>query len=154
MRQKSVEWYTPAWIFEQLGIEFDLDPASPCDVITTVPASTKFTRAEDGLTQDWFGRVWLNPPYGRETSVWMNKFISHRNGIALVFCRTDTKWFQSALRHSDAALFFSGRIQFIPGYENSHKKSRCGAASAFFAFGIECVSALHNLQDKGYLICR
>ena len=26
---KSVDWYTPAWIFERIGLQFDLDPCQP-----------------------------------------------------------------------------------------------------------------------------
>ena len=32
----------------------------------------------------------MNPPYGKFTAKWLEKFINHRNGIALVFARTDT----------------------------------------------------------------
>lgn len=77
---KSVEWYTPAWIFEALGIQFDLDPASPHDFETAVPASTKYTVFDDGLKKPWFGRIWLNPPYGPATSTWIRRIAEHGNG--------------------------------------------------------------------------
>lgn len=153
-RPKSVEWYTPGWIFEMLEIDFDLDPASPHDMESLVPAKTKYTIFDDGLAKDWYGRVFLNPPYGKETAQWMERMIEHGNGIALVFSRTDAKWFQSALRSASAILFVSGRIQFIPGLENQTKKSRCVAGTAIFAFGDECVSALKRLADMGYLVIK
>lgn len=151
---KSVEWYTPDWIFHKLAIDFDLDPASPVDFETPVPAATKFTVIDNGLDKDWFGKVWMNPPYSRETTKWMSKFIAHRNGVCLVFSRTDAKWFQSALASADAIILMSGRINFIPGVENKHKKSRAGAGTAMFAFGDECKKALSNLKSHGFLICR
>jgi hypothetical protein len=86
---KSVEWYTPAWIFNELGMSFDLDPSSPHNMETAVPATTKYTIFDDGLTKPWFGRVWLNPPYGPETGAWMSRMADHGNGLALVFSRTD-----------------------------------------------------------------
>jgi hypothetical protein len=67
-KHKSVEWYTPAWIFEALEMKFDLDPASPHDMDSFVPATLKYTVFDDGLKKPWSGRVWLNPPYGPMTT--------------------------------------------------------------------------------------
>jgi hypothetical protein len=55
------------------------------------------------------------------------------------------------MRSSTAVLFVGGRIEFIPGRENQHKKSRCGAGTALFAFGAECAEALGKLADKGVM---
>lgn len=153
-RFKSVEWYTPKWVFDSLGLSFDLDPASPHDMETMVPASTKFTVFDNGLKRPWFGRVWLNPPYGPKTGVWIRRMAEHANGIALVFSRTDASWCQDAMRSASAMLFVAGRIEFIPGKENAHKKSRCGAGTVIFAWGPECVDALRNLSDRGIFIER
>lgn len=144
---KSVEWYTPAWIFDALGLDFDLDPSSPFDMESFVPAKSKFTVFDDGLKQAWFGRVWLNPPYGPDTGFWMRRLIEHGNGIALVFSRTDASWCQDALISASATLFMPGRINFVPGRENAHKKSGAGAGSVMFAFGAECADALERLKN-------
>ena len=149
---KRVEWYTPKWIFDELDITFDLDPASPHDYQTFVPASRKFTIFDDGLSREWFGRVWLNPPYGRDTGYWIRRMIDHGNGIALVFSRTDAAWCQECLQSADAMLFISGRIDFVPGHENAHKKSRSGAGTVLFAFGQDCAAALSRLQSFGTFI--
>lgn len=151
-RHKSVEWYTPKWIFEKLDLEFDIDPSSPFDFETNVPAVKKLTVFDDGLKSEWEGRVWLNPPYGKDTAAWMERMINHNNGIALVFSRTDSAWFQSALNTADAVLFISGRIQFVPGHENAHKKARSGAGSAMFAWSNDCSKALKRLASHGYFI--
>ena len=149
---KSVEWYTPAWIFDELNLRFDLDPASPHDAASAVPATTKFTVFDDGLKQAWHGRVWLNPPYGPTTGQWIRRMIGHRHGIALVFSRTDASWCQEALRAADAMLFMSGRVEFIPGNENIHKKGRTGAGTVLFAFGHDCVLALMRMERHGVFI--
>lgn len=146
---KSVEWYTPAWVFDALDLTFDLDPSSPHDMETAVPAAVKYTIYDDGLKKPWFGRVWMNPPYGPDTGFWMRRMIDHGNGIALVFSRTDATWCQEALRAADAVLFLAGRIDFIPGRENQHKKSRAGAGTVMFAFGPQCARALERLGDRG-----
>lgn len=65
---ESVDWYTPAVYLEAArrcmgGI--DLDPASSEQANQTVKASAYFASHQDGLKLDWWGRVFLNPPYGR-----------------------------------------------------------------------------------------
>lgn len=149
LAHKSVEWYTPAWVFEELGIDFDLDPSSPHDMKSMVPAKEKYTVFDDGLSKDWHGRVWLNPPYGKETPFWIRRMIEHGNGIALVFSRTDTKWCQDAMKACSSMLFVGGRIDFIAGLENQHKKSRSGAGTVMFSFGDECDRALKQMSDRG-----
>ncbi|MAD95864.1 MAG: adenine methyltransferase [Flavobacteriaceae bacterium] len=149
---KSAEWYTPSWVFEALGLTFDLDPSSPHDMTTAVPAETKYTIFDDGLKKEWFGRVWMNPPYGKDTPFWMRRMIAHNNGIALVFSRTDAEWCQEAMKAATAILFMSGRIQFVPGKENQHKKSRCGAGTVLFAFGEDNAKALERMSDRGVFI--
>lgn len=151
-KHKSVEWYTPKWIFDELGIPFDLDPSSPHDMSTNVPATLKYTVFDDGLKKPWIGRVWMNPPYGAETYQWIQRMVEHGNGIALVFSRTDAAWCQEAMRNASAMLFIAGRIEFVPGKENQHKKSRCGAGTVMFAFGAECATALKRLAGHGVFI--
>lgn len=151
-KHKSVEWYTPGWIFSELGIDFDLDPASPHDMDSEVPARLKYTVFDDGLSKPWIGRVFMNPPYGRDTPQWMSRFIDHGHGIALVFSRTDAAWCQLAMQHATSMLFMSGRIDFVPGHENAHKKSRAGAGTVMFAFGDDCDEALSRMRDRGVFI--
>lgn len=153
-KKKSVEWYTPKWIFDELGLQFDLDPASPWDFESYVPAATKYTVFDDGLSREWLGRVWLNPPYGPDTSFWMRRLIAHGNGIALVFSRTDSEWCQQSMRACDAMLFMSGRIAFVPGHENAHKADRAGAGTVLFAFGPDNAIALESMADRGVFIWR
>lgn len=78
----SDQHFTPKWIFEALNVEFDLDVAAS-ELPTNVPAKNKYTEKDDGLASNWFGLVWMNPPYSKPTS-WIDKFIEHNNGIALI----------------------------------------------------------------------
>lgn len=84
-----------------------------------------------GLIETWHGRVWMNPPYSN-VEEWLQKFIEHGNGIALVNARVETKWFQRFVEKADAILFPQGRIQFeTPG--GSNKNPTVG--SALVAYG-------------------
>ena len=57
------EWYTPKEIIDALG-EFDLDPCAPV-APPYKTANVMYNKNDDGLKQEWKGRVWLNPPYSR-----------------------------------------------------------------------------------------
>jgi hypothetical protein len=79
----SDDWYTPEWIFETLGLKFDVDVASPPGGVSWIPATTYLTMADDGLSVNWTGRVWMNPPYSNPKP-WVIKFLEHGDGIALL----------------------------------------------------------------------
>lgn len=149
----TVEWYTPPAVFERLGLTFDLDPASPgADIVPWVPAARHYTRADDGLTSPWFGRVWCNPPYGPEATPFIERMIEHGHGIMLIFARTDTRAVQRLMRAADALTFTAGRISFVrdDGYTAGAKG---GAGSLFAAFGNDCVTALAKAKF-GYTIAK
>ena len=80
------EWLTPPKIITDLG-PFDLDPCSPINRPWPT-AKMHFTIEDDGLRLPWHGRVWMNPPYGPHTGMWLSKLADHRNGVALIFART------------------------------------------------------------------
>jgi ParB family chromosome partitioning protein len=65
---KSNEWYTPSVYIEAARAvmgSIELDPAS-CEVANrTVKATRYYSKEDDGLSKEWYGHVWLNPPYGR-----------------------------------------------------------------------------------------
>lgn len=84
-------WLTPPTIINSCG-PFDLDPCTPI-VMPWKTAEHRYTIAENGLIQKWFGRVWLNPPYSK-CGPWMQKIAVHNNGIALLFTRTGTDYFK------------------------------------------------------------
>ena len=105
------EWLTPLYIIESLG-EFDIDPCSPINRPWNT-AKNHYNELDDGLTKEWIGRVWLNPPYGRKTFQWLNKLSSHKNGTALIFARTETIGFHKEIwNKADSIFFFKGRLKF------------------------------------------
>lgn len=66
-KNRTVEWLTPPELVKKLG-QFDLDPCTPIEP-PFVHAKTNYSIIDDGLTKEWFGRVYMNPPYGGE---WKN----------------------------------------------------------------------------------
>lgn len=88
---KNDEWLTPPPIIQALGF-FDLDPCAPVDRPWDT-ARQHYSRRDDGLAQDWGGRVWMNPPFGTQAIDWLRKMVKHGNGIALVPARTETRMF-------------------------------------------------------------
>ena len=126
---KTDQWFTPQWILNECG-EFDLDP---CGDFRWPTAETIYIN--NGLEQDWFGRVWLNPPYGKETAKWLSRLANHGNGLALVFGRTDTKWFHEIAHKASWILFIKGRVKFIDGESLLEAKNPPGAPSILIAFG-------------------
>lgn len=123
---ESVEWYTPERYVEAarsvLGA-IDLDPASSVTANAVVRATAFLTHADDGLTQDWNGRIFLNPPYGRTSTgeslagAFCNKAIAeHRAGrvsagIILVNSVHSQSW-QAPLYRLPICLV-DHRIEFI-----------------------------------------
>ena len=127
------EWLTPKHIIDALG-PFDLDPCAP--VVRPWPTAAKhYTIQDDGLKQTWSGFVWCNPPYGRQTGVWLKRMAEHNNGIALTFARTETRmFFDTVWREASALLFLKGRLSFVDTSGKAADNS-AGAPSVLIAYG-------------------
>ena len=142
-----MQWYTPRHIIDAIG-PFDLDPCASPDPRPWPIAQTHLTEADDGLAHKWFGMVFMNPPYGREIGVWMERMAEHNHGVALVFARTDTSWFQRAAPRSSPLLFLAGRVQFVTpkGVANG----RSPAPSVLMAYGSEAAQRLRHSGIAGW----
>jgi len=121
-------WLTPLWLIERLG-RFDFDPCG----FPGHKTADNINYLCDGLWLNWYGRVWLNPPYGKQTGLWLEKLRDHGHGIALVFARTDTRWFQSIAKESDWVFFIAGRIKFLDS--NFNESTNAGHGSCLIGFG-------------------
>lgn len=109
---KSDEWMTPKYIFDALGVYFDLDVAAP--IYGPVHVPTQAWISEDSLPKDWSGFIWMNPPYGGRNALmpWVERFLDHGNGISLLPDRTSAPWFSPIGERADAVLFVSKKIKF------------------------------------------
>lgn len=142
------EWLTPPELIKALG-EFDLDPCHPINSPWPI-AKNYYTLLDNGLIQQWEGRVWLNPPYGKETGTWLNKLAAHEaGGIALIFARTETQmFFDYVWKKATALLFLKGRIFFhhVSGEKAAHNG---GAPSVLVAYGKANAEILRNSGIEG-----
>lgn len=116
------EWYSPPEIIEAARSvcgDFDLDPAS-CEMAQeNVRAKAYYTEADDGLSLDWHGRIWMNPPYRvRLIDKFTNKLCDNiesgsvTEAFVLVNNATETAWFQDLAASSSAVCFPKGRLRF------------------------------------------
>lgn len=117
------EWYTPPKFIElarQVMGGIDLDPATSEVANRVVQAPKIFTADDDGRTQQWSGRVWMNPPYAQPLMGDFAEAVSAKyesgeidQACILVNNGTETQWFQRMLGAADAVCFPKTRIKFI-----------------------------------------
>ena len=139
-------WLTPPDLLKKLG-RFDLDTCAavgrPWDC-----AERNYTVEENGLLQRWSGRVWCNPPYGKEAAAFVARMTEHKLGLALIFMRPDTRWFQDYVLASARYLFLlRGRVRFcrIDGTPGQAPN----AASCLVAWDKSELALLEELQAQG-----
>ena len=136
------EWYTPLWLFESLGLEFDIDVCGPVDrAHVTTPAKAFYTEAEDGLAQPWYGLVWCNPPYSAPEP-WALKMVEHGNGVMLSHIPMNAKWCMDVWNACDGIRLFQA-MEFIRPDGSSQ---RPGTWLQLAAFGTVALDALSRLR--------
>lgn len=132
-RAETTRWLTPRPVLDALGT-FDLDPCGAPDW-QTADHVYLLENGDDGLRDAWFGRVWLNPPYGAEAAIWLARLADHGSGTALIFARTETRmFFDTVWARASALLFLKGRLTFgMP--DNQKPPGNGGAPSVLVAYG-------------------
>ncbi len=144
------EWLTPPELLRGLG-SFDLDSCSPINRHWDT-ARKHYHILDDGLSKEWKGRVWCNPPYGLESSKWLAKLADHNNGIALIFARTETKmFFEHVWKRANSLLFIEGRLHFHH-VDGTKAKTNAGAPSVLIAYGEEYTKILRETFVRGRFI--
>lgn len=143
----TAEWYTPPEIINSVGV-FDLDPCTSKEAILINDSAKNFyTKADNGLLKDWYGRVWLNPPYDN-IAPFMAKLAKHGNGVAPVYNRSDTVWFHDyVLRSAGGIFYFQGRVKFYNQF--GEMKGTPGAPSVLVAYGEYNIHRLSLCGLKG-----
>ncbi|SMO87390.1 phage N-6-adenine-methyltransferase [Gracilimonas mengyeensis] len=140
-------WLTPPEIIQALG-QFDLDPCAHIEQPWET-AKTMYTIKDDGYSKEWFGRVWMNPPYS-EIDRWMQKLSIYGNGIALTFARTETQYFHNYVwGKAKGIFFFDGRLNFHRA-NGVKAKMNAGAPSVLIAYGRENAEVLKTCKLRGF----
>lgn len=113
----KMDWETPQLFFDQLDkkYKFDLDACASDD---NHKLDNYFTKADDALTRDWGGNVFVNPPYGRMIGQFIKKAYGEhlrdpdRFIVLLIPSRTDTKYWQDYVIDKATVKFIRGRLKF------------------------------------------
>lgn len=117
----EIEYEVPDQLFDDLDREFcfDLDAAASDE---NAKCGIYFTKEDNSLEKPWFNRqlsinnIWLNPPYGRELSIWLTKanLEAKRGGTVVVLLpvRTDTEWFHEQVLGKAEIRLLRGRLKF------------------------------------------
>jgi len=152
------EWYTPAdYIVLARNVlgGIDVDPASSEHAQAVIDAKQYFTRQENGLTKEWRGRVWLNPPYTQpDISNFVYKLIGEiesgrtTQAILLTHNYTDTDWFHRAESRAALICFTKGRIAFV---NDLGEKAAPTQGQAFFYYGDSGEKFRREFNEVGFI---
>jgi ParB-like chromosome segregation protein Spo0J len=134
----------------------DLDPASCPKAQETVRADKYFSLKDDGLKQEWHGRIFLNPPYSHpEIAHFIRKLIADfksgnvKEAILLTNDNTDTEWFQTAARVASVVCFVSDRINFDKPDGGTSAPTN---GQSFFFFGRDESKFIREFSQYGLLM--
>jgi hypothetical protein len=156
---QTTEHYTPAKYLEAVRLVLggiDLDPASCAKANATVRAKKFFTLKDDGLSREWWGRVFMNPPYCGQAEVWVNKLLAeYRAGrvteaiILLNAFHCDAKWFKPlwdfTICHTDHT---------IPFNTSKDHRQQPNRASVFIYLGPDPDAFAREFEQFGAVITR
>jgi phage N-6-adenine-methyltransferase len=150
---------TPKWFIRKLmdavGGKFDVDASTHPDTEPFPIADTRFTKSDDGLSQDWFGDVWLNPPYSNLDD-WLAKAHTEAQTdrvtrvITLLPANTSTQWFHRHAAKADFLCCVEGRLSFL----GDGSDSSAPFASILLLFGSPNEAILRAFDDLGAVYTR
>lgn len=154
------EWYTPNEISDRvIGVlkTIDLDPASSEAANNFIMAKHYYTKEDNGLTKDWYGNVWVNPPYSRKS---VSKFADHiinqrgnfTQAIVLVNNATETNWLQSLIANCDCICLLNGRIKYLD--ENGDRSNAPLQGQVVLYFGEDISSFIKEFSNIGICMIR
>lgn len=150
--QQTDEWSSPPEVVRPLDDAvdgFDLDPCSGAE--QSPFADETYTEDDDGLAQEWFGNVWVNPPYS-EMQPWVDKATAEAlcDGVETVvfLCKGDssTQWWQAAAAEATLILAIDGRLSFGDG------DSAAPFPSHIVVFGAADTDLVDALCDQGTVL--
>lgn len=120
------EWPTPDSLFASLNQEFAFT-LDPCASVDNAKCERFFDKGIDGLSQEWTGSVFMNPPYGRAIKDWVRKaYEASRKGatvVCLIPARTDTAYWHDYVMRASEVRFIKRRLNFACERQDARKES-------------------------------
>lgn len=144
------EWYTPIEFLNCFG-HFDTDPACPKNAKYKT-ADVMYTKDDNGLVQEWKGRVWLNPPYSKPLiQQFMEKMSQHRNGIALLMPKFGSVMFRDLVYpFCDGIYILEKRVRFYD--HNWIQQKSPVSTSILVAYGEDNIQSILNSGIRGQML--
>jgi hypothetical protein len=149
-------WLTPTYIIDHIGLS-DLDPCGyKLNGEIIVPCAHKTLTLEDnedGLTAKWEGTVYCNPPFTRNKT-WIEKCVEYHEEtgndvIVLIFCRSDTGYFQENVPRATGINLLSGKLKYLN--EEGQEEGQAQVPSVLIAYG---ESAFERISRVPGVTCR
>lgn len=123
MSSATDDWATPLSFFRTVELEFGAFDLDVCADANNAKAAKFFDREKNGLAQEWTGKCWMNPPYGKRIGEWMAKARESALHGAVVVClvpaRTDTAWWHESVEGHAEVRFIRGRLKFGGGKDSA-----------------------------------
>lgn len=102
------------------------------------------------MKKEWYGTVWCNPPYGKESVEIIKKMYWHNNGLLLIFNRSETKIFHSHIYPYSLSMLLYNRSIHFTNCNGEKVGTGSGAPSVLFAFGNNADAILKRREDIGH----
>ncbi len=136
------DWETPPEVFVPLDEEFHFT-LDVCATAETAKCLEWYSPDTDGLSHEWDGVCWMNPPYGRKIGKWVKKAYEESLRGVTVVCllpaRTDTAWWHDYCMKASEIRFLRGRVYF---WQNGARSTAAPFPSAVVVF---------KGEDNGFL---
>ena len=160
-RNNTEEWYTPSDVIDRVRAvlgDIDLDPASNPVANEVVKARRIYTKDDDGLVQDWHGKVFLNPPFGSDKiSQFVEKLVDeYQSGnvseaILLTESLSLPNWFSKAIAACNAMFITTDRFYY---WNDDNETQRGWSKGCLFYFGKNRQVFYDVFKDIGTILTR
>lgn len=145
------EWYTPDEIIARVERALGTINIDPCaDLGRSIPATTHYTKEDDGLSKEWNGRVFMNPPYSK-IGKWVEKLIKEYEekrttaAVVLVPARTDTEWYAELKEFP--RCYIRGCVKF--GDASGNARNSAPFPSVAFYLGTDTEAFVRAFENRG-----
>ena len=122
------EWATPKNRFDYVVENYNVTPLlDVCATFLNRKCALFHSKKDSALEKNWVHTWWMNPPYS-EISTWMKyayeQHLKHNvTGVALIYSKTDTRYWHDYVEGKAEVHFIKGRIKFLDEFGKQSKNS-------------------------------